>query len=271
MRLTKIKRVKAYWLGGLATAYQGAKQFNRKDSKITGSKSDILIDVTYDSGDTEQIGVSVKSCSNNAQMELTTAAAFCTLLRDHGIKVSEHAETGMKMFCGESGYRPLDDYKPYDDSNIPKKRTARPERWYWEELPTDAQAEWETIFNNNQFKITMLLLQNARAYRKDRYKPAYILHESKPHENIEECEMAIMSVEELARYSMMFDRFGLKSKKIWKGSYAKTDLTIHQYPHFGFIQFQPIGNKQNFSELQFNLKAKYYNQFKKLLEKQKNK
>ncbi len=44
-------------------------------------------------------------------------------------------------------------------------------------------------------------------------------------------------------------------------------MAIHQYPHFGFIQFQPIGNQQNFSELQFNLKAKYYNKFKSLLDK----
>lgn len=76
-----------------------------------------------------------------------------------------------------------------------------------------------------------------------------------------------MSMEEFAEYSRLFDSFGIKKQSIRKGRYKGIDLAIHQYPHFGFIQFQPIGNKQNFSELQFNIKANYYKTFTKLREK----
>ena len=72
-----------------------------------------------------------------------------------------------------------------------------------------------------------------------------------------ECEVAVMSVEEFASYSKKFDSFGIKEQPVRKGSYKGVDLAIHQYPHFGFIQFQPIGNKQNFSEQQFKLQKFY--------------
>lgn len=133
---------------------------NENGEKITGSKSDILMDVEYEDGTKERIGISAKACSNNAQLALTTVSAFCEMLKENGMHISENAEIGLKMFCGEDGYRP-----------------------------------------------------------KDSYKPTYI---------------------------------------------------IHEYPYFGFIQFQPIGNQQNFSELQFNLKSKYYNKFKELLDKEKD-
>lgn len=266
-----ISRLKAYWLGGLATANEGAEILNENGEKITGSKSDILMDVVFEDGTTEKIGVSAKACSNNAQMALTTCSVFCEMLRDNGIDVSEDAETGLKMFCGEDGFRPLDNYVPKDSSNIPSNRTARPERWYWEEMSSTAQDEWKAILTKYQIEITKMLLQCARTYKTDSYKPTYILHECKRHTSIKECEVAVMSVEEFASYSKKFDSFGIKEQPVRKGSYKGVDLAIHQYPHFGFIQFQPIGNKQNFSELQFNLKAKYYNAFKKLIEKNDDK
>ncbi len=263
----RICGAKAYWLGGLATAGAGAVILNENREKITGSKSDILINVGYSDGRNEKIGVSVKACSNNAQLALTTASAFCEMLRDSGIYVSEDAETGLKMFCGESGYRPMDGYTPEDTKNIPCERMARPERWYWEELSDAVKKEWETILTVQQIKITMMLLQCARNYKTDSYKPDYILHECRHHAEIDDCEAAVMSVKELAKYSQLFDAFGVKEQVIRKGRYKGIDNAVHQYPHFGFIQFQPIGNRQNFSELQFNLKAKYYNTFQKLLEK----
>ena len=58
----QIARLKAYWLGGLATAGAGAELKNEAGETITGSKSDVVMDVTYDDGETESIGVSVKSC-----------------------------------------------------------------------------------------------------------------------------------------------------------------------------------------------------------------
>ena len=87
----QINRLKAYWLGGLATAGAGADILNENGEKITGSKSDILIDVEYDDGTNEKIGVSAKACSNNAQMALTTVSVFCDMLRESGIDVSEDA------------------------------------------------------------------------------------------------------------------------------------------------------------------------------------
>lgn len=262
----QIKELKAYWLGGLATANAGAKLLNEAGEIITGSKSDILMNVTYKDGTTEKIGVSAKACSHNAQMALTTSSVFCDMLRDNGIPVSEQAEIGMKMFCGEYKYRPLDDYIPKDKSNVPENRTARPERWYWEELSDAVKDEWKTILTAYQIEITKLLLQSAQTYKTDSYKPTYILHECNKHKNIEKCEVAVLSVEEFASYSKKFDTFGIKEQRVRKGSYKGIDLAVHQYPHFGFIQFQPIGNKQNFSELQFNLKAKYYNSFSRLQE-----
>lgn len=263
----QINRLNAYWLGGLATAGVGADILNENGEKITGSKSDILIDVEYDDGTNEKIGISAKACSNNAQMALTTVSVFCGMLRENGIDVSEDAEVGLKMFCGEVGYRPIDGYTPQDMSNVPSDRKARPDRWFWEELPNQVKQEWEKIFTENQLKITIMLLQCAKNYKTDSYKPTYILHECEKHRDIDDCKVAVMSVEEFAIYSQLFDSFGIKEKRISKGSYKGIDMAIHQYPHFGFIQFQPIGNQQNFSELQFNLKSKYYNKFKALLNK----
>lgn len=266
----KIDRLKAYWLGGLATSGEGDEIKNEAGEIITGSKSDVVIDVTYSDGKKESIGISVKSCSNNAQVALTTTTKFCDMLRSNGIDVSAEAEVGMKMFCGENGYSPQDGYMPEDDSNIPIPRYARPERWYWEELSTSAQEEWEKIFTTYQDLITILILQQARAYKTDSFKPMYIVHECSTHNNILDCEVAIMSMNEIAEYSRWYDSFGIKQQPIYKGRYKGIDLAIHKYPHFGFIQFQPIGNKQNFSELQFNLKAKYYKLFDELKKKNEN-
>ena len=263
-REDQITRLKAYWLGGLATARAGAELKNEAGEVITGSKSDVVMDVTFESGKKESIGVSVKSCKNNAQVALTTSNAFCEMLRANGIPISDEAEIGLKMFCGETGYSPGDGYEPSDTSNIPEKRTARPERWYWEELPTPVQEEWKRVLSIYQDKITILLLQKANAYKTDPFKPTYILHECIEHESIDDCIVAVMSMDEFASYSRAFDGFGLKGKMVQKGKYKGIDLAEHQYPHFGYMQFQPIGNKQNFSELQFNLKASYYKTFSKL-------
>lgn len=263
-RKEQIMRLKAYWLGGLATARAGAELKNEAGEVITGSKSDVVMDVTFESGKKESIGVSVKSCKNNAQVALTTSNAFCEMLRANGIPISDDAEIGLKMFCGESGYSPGDGYLPSDKSNIPENRTARPERWYWEELPTPVQEEWKHVLSAYQDRITILLLQRANAYKTDPFKPTYILHECVEHESIDDCTVAVMSMREFASYSRAFDGFGLKGKMVQKGKYKGIDLAEHQYPHFGYMQFQPIGNKQNFSELQFNLKASYYKTFSRL-------
>ena len=260
----QISRLKAYWLGGLATAGEGAELKNDAGEVITGSKSDVVMDLEYSDGEKDCVGVSVKSCKNNAQLALTTSNAFCEMLRSNDIEVSNEAEVGLKMFCGENGYSPKDGYEPSDKTNIPNPRNARPERWYWEELATPIQKEWASLLSTYQDEITILLLQKANAYKTDKFKPTYILHECVPHTDIQNCHMAVLSMNEFAAYSRKFDSFGLKSKRVSKGRYKGIDLAEHQYPHFGFIQFQPIGNKQNFSELQFNLKSNYYNKFENL-------
>ena len=68
------------------------------------------------------IGVSVKACKNNAQVDLTTSSAFCDMLRANGIPVTADAETGLKMFCGDPGYNPADGFQPKDSSNIPSNK-----------------------------------------------------------------------------------------------------------------------------------------------------
>ena len=97
----QIDRLNAYWLGGLATARAGDNILNENGEKITGSKSDILMDVEYEDGTNEKIGVSAKACSNNAQMALTTVSVFCGMLRENGIDVSDDAEIGLKCFAGK--------------------------------------------------------------------------------------------------------------------------------------------------------------------------
>ena len=257
-RNATISSCKAHWLGGLATANIGEHIVNSRGEIVTGSKSDILLDLNHDNELLERIGVSVKSCKNNAQLALMTAASFCNMLRDYGIPVSVDAEIGLKMFCGVDEYSPKSGYIPKDTSNIPKNRTARPERWFWEELPSPVQREWAEIFNLNQIEITKMLLQKANAYKTDDYPPMFVLHECNKHASMNECTIAVFSIDELAVYSKAYDGFGIKKQAIKKGKYKGIDLAIHHYPHFGFIQFQPIGNKQNFSELQFNLKSQYY-------------
>lgn len=257
-RNATILQCKAHWLGGLATAHQGENIINSRGDIITGSKSDILLELTFSNEKIEMVGVSIKSCKNNAQLALMTATSFCNMLRSYGISVSGDAEIGLKMFCGDEGYSPQSGYMPNDMSNIPINRTARPERWFWEELPTSAQKEWENILNTHQIQITKLLLQKAITYKTDDYPPMFVLHECNKHSSINNCTVAVFSIHELAMYSQKYDRFGIKEQSIKKGKYKDIDLAVHKYPHFGFIQFQPIGNKQNFSELQFNLKSKYY-------------
>jgi hypothetical protein len=48
---------------------------------------------------------------------------------------------------------------------------------------------------------------------------------------------------------------------IRKGTY-KNDPATHYAPRFGFIQFQRGGQKQHPTQLQFNLKAGYFNHLK---------
>lgn len=54
--------------------------------------------------------------------------------------------------------------------------------------------------------------------------PAYILHECKPHENIQNCQVAVVSMDELTQYSRRFDTFGIKEKKFRRENIKESTL-----------------------------------------------
>ena len=163
---------RAYWLGGLATSGEGDTLLSAGGAKVTGSKSDIVLDV-IGGHSVHRRGISVKTCFNakatNAQLYCTTASAFCELLRQHAIPVSSEAERALRMFCGDPGHRPMD-----DGLGRQTGREASDERWFWEELPTDARLEWQRLFQESHAAIFTILLKNA--YANDPAPPTYVLH-----------------------------------------------------------------------------------------------
>jgi hypothetical protein len=250
-----ILRVKAGWLGGLATAQDGDVAKDDEGNIITKCKSDVLIDIDTLSG-IERIGISVKTCNNkipaNDQMYFTTAKAFCRLLKDNGISCSGAAIAALSMFCGDFAYRPVD-LMSEDELKI---RLSDPERYHWEELPSHARNEWEYIFKKYQSKITMLLFQ--KAYKNDPYPPCILLHQTVRYESFDNCQIALFTMDEIVSLSCRYAGFHLHSQRVIKGRY-KSDPAKHDYPRFGFIQFQRGGQKQHPTQLQFNLKAGYFN------------
>jgi hypothetical protein len=251
----KIVKVKAWWLGGLATAQDGDILLDDEGNVVDKCKSDILLDIHTADG-FKQIGVSVKTCNKktptNAQMYLTTARAFCQLLITNGIPCSESAIKAMSMFCGDTGFRPLDNMT----SDELKLRKSDPRRYYWEEIPPKARAEWENIFMKCQDKITMLLFQ--KAYKNDPFAPEFLLHQTVKYDSFDNCRVALFTMEEIVALSREHCRFVLSPYVIRKGTY-KNDPATHYAPRLGFIQFQQFGNSQNKTQLQFNLKAGYFN------------
>lgn len=253
-RCEEIVSVTASWLGGLATSGLGDALVDEHGRPITKCKSDVLLQLTTTSGK-ETIGVSVKTCNKktptNDQMFFTTAKAFCQLLRRNGIGVSEEAERGLSMFCGDTGYRPMD----LMDSEALRVRISDSERYYWEELSDTAQSDWKSIFYSFQDKITMLLFQ--KAYKDDPYPPDYLLHQTVQYEDFNDCETALFSMDEIVALSKIHSGYIMSEYVIRKGSH-KNDNNIHLAPRFGFIQFQRGGQKQHPTQLQFNLKAGYF-------------
>src|SRR5215469_12467744 len=145
--------------GALATSEAGRKWLSINGSDVGRCKSDIVLTVDFDGPDRRTIGISTKQCNNrtptNAQLYFTTARGFVKLLRDNGIPVSDTALNGLRAFCGDSGYRPM------DDPIAMKGRRVDPRRFFWEEIDTAARTEWEKILAEKQKEITRLLLQKA--------------------------------------------------------------------------------------------------------------
>lgn len=251
-----IKSVQAWWLGGLATSGNGDQLLDEEGNVITKSKSDIIVEITTTDNKTFRKGISVKTCSKktptNDQMFFTTAKAFCRLLQDNGITISPEAVNALCMFCGDIDFRPIDILSPEELS----KRISDPSRFFWEELDSTLQTEWENIFTKHQNKITKILFQ--KAYKDDPYAPDYLLHQTNKYENLNECKVALFTIDEIVTFSKKHSGFMLSPYIIRKGSF-KHDNSTHYAPRFGFIQFQRGGQKQHPTQLQFNLKAGYFN------------
>lgn len=249
----KLVSISAWWLGGLATLNQG-DVVSSEGIVVDRSKSDILLKIVTKTAELT-VGVSVKSCKNrtptNDQLYFTTATGIYNLFKANHIPVGEEFLTGMKMFCGDTGFRPSDRLTPPELSN----RKSDPNRYFFEEIPEPYLTAIKTVFTHFQEEITRILLQ--KAYLGDPYEPEFVIHQTKKYENIEELESAIFTMDELIGYSQKAAPFTTKEYIIRKGTY-KNDDAVHSAPRFGFIQFQRGGQKQHPTQLQFNLQAGYF-------------
>jgi hypothetical protein len=110
--IKRIANAIAISTGALATSEEGKKWLLINGANVSRCKSDLVITISDESGKSETIGVSTKQCNNktptNAQLYFTTAKGFITLLRNNGLQVSDEAFISLRQFCGDTGYRPLD-------------------------------------------------------------------------------------------------------------------------------------------------------------------
>ena len=252
--LARVDTVRAISVGALATAEEGIRELLLNGVPIRRCKSDVIL-ILETGKRTITKGVSVKQCSNkqptNAQLYFSTAVAFCQLLRRNEIQVSDAALQAMRMFCGDAGFRPL------DNSTAMRDRRCDPNRWFWEELPFAARTELEGVFTDKQDAITRLLLQ--KAYLDDPFAPEYLVHQTRQVAG-SETECAIFSIDGFIRLSREYAGFRTRPYRIKKGSHKDPPDVEHLAPRFGVIQFQRGGQKQHPTQLQFNLKAGYFYQ-----------
>lgn len=230
-------KVEAYATGQLATSEYGDKEVLIEGKAITSAKSDIILVLNKDENK-KIIGVSVKQCNNktptNAQVFFSTATAFYNLLVSNGINLSTNALKAMRQFCGDTGFRPKDDF---DCSN----RVSTPERYFWEEIDAEGKAEWELIFKEKQDEITRLLLQ--KAYTQDPFPPEIILHKTKKANSVEKQEIAIFSMDQFINLSRKYSSFSYHLYRVRKGSHKEPKGISHQAPRFGVVQMQRGGQK----------------------------
>ncbi|MCG3142241.1 MAG: hypothetical protein HDKAJFGB_03649 [Anaerolineae bacterium] len=252
-KITRVNGIRAYWLGGLATSGEGDPFVSTERHFVGKSKSDVVVEI-----ETPRhkfvTGVSVKTCNKptptNSQLFFTTASAFCRLLRDNGVPVSDGAEKALRMFCGDAGFRPVD-----KNPNIFSVRKSDPDRWFFEELPAKGRKEWEMILGKYQREVTTVLLQ--KAYAGDPLLPEFLLHQTVSYSDINKCEMALFTIGELVDLSCRYTGFETSQYLVRKGRF-KGDPNPHLAPRFGYIQFQRGGQKQHPTQLQFNLQSGYF-------------
>ena len=203
------------------------------------------------------VGVSTKQCNNqtptNAQLYFTTARGFVRLLRENQIEVSDKALVALRKFCGDVGFRPL------DDEAATRARNIDPRRYFWEELG-QARKEWEQIFGKHQLLITKLLLQ--KAYLDDPFVPDFLIHKTRFARDWETTEVAIYAIDELLKLSKQHQGFVTRPYTVRKGAYIDPPGVQHLAPRFGIVQMQRGGQAQHPDQLQFNLEAGYFYKLK---------
>lgn len=251
-------KIKAYATGKLATSEDKKKEVFIEGQPISSTKSDVIL-VLHKSQAKKVVGVSVKQCNNktptNAQVFFSTATSFYHLIVGSSMPLSERALTAMHQFCGDVGFRPIDNEDCTD-------RISSPERYFWEEIDAEGKAEWERLFTDHQDQITRLLLQ--RAYMNDPFPPEIIFHKTKKSTSFENQEVAVFTIDEFIDLSKKYSAFSHSLYRVKKGRYKEPEGISHQAPRFGVIQMQRGGQRQHPTQLQFNLKAGYFYDFDKL-------
>jgi len=244
--------INAIALGSLATAEAGRKWMSVHGIEVRACKSDILLTL-HQGNNYQTVGVSVKQCNNktptNAQLYFTTATAFCRLLQNNNIPVSDNAFNALRQFCGDVGFRPS------DSSSIVAGRSTDPRRFFWEEIEHSGRLELEAILTDKQDEITRLLLQ--KAYLDDPFAPELLIHKTKKIDNSDQ-EYALYTIDELISLSRNYGGFNKKSYSARKGQYKDPPGIEHEAPRFGIVQIQRGGQKQHPTQLQFNLQAGYF-------------
>jgi hypothetical protein len=252
--ITTVAKALAISTGALATSEEGQKWLTINGSSISRCKSDLVITIEVENGHTITTGISTKQCNNktctNAQLYFTTARAFIGLLRNNGIPVSNAAMRALRQFCGDAGFRPL------DNPAILADRQIDPRRFFWEELNPAVRKEWEDICSKHQDQISRLLFQ--KGYINDPFIPDFLLHKTKRASAWENTEVAIYSIDELIKLSRDYQGFVTKPYTVRKGRYKDPPGVTHLAPRFGIIQMQRGGQQQHPEQLQFNLETGYF-------------
>ena len=249
-----IVKATAISTGALATSEDGKRWLSVNGATVSRCKSDLVLTLNSDDGQSATVGVSTKQCNNktptNAQLFFTTARGFANLLKGNGIPVSDTALNALRQFCGDVGFR------PQDDPAALVGRQVDPRRFFWEEINAQGRAEWEKLLSSHQDDISRLLFQ--KAYMEDPFVPEYLLHKTKLASSWATTEVAVYSIDELIALSKAYQGYATRSYSVHKGSYKDPAGTRHLAPRFGIIQMQRGGQAQHPEQLQFNLEASYF-------------
>ena len=127
-------RVNAIALGSV-TAEGGKKWMTVHGIKVKACKSDILLNL-HNGEDLMTVGVSKAVAKPQTQLYFTTAIAFCRLLRNNKIPVSDTAVNALSSFCGDEGFRPL------DNPTLMDGRESDPRRFFWKRLMPTVKQNW---------------------------------------------------------------------------------------------------------------------------------